>query len=78
MQNSMEVFNFFFRQETPFLAKFGPKNQNCQFKLKFGTCTNFEYAEFKLFVNKISTNKHRFFDKINDLDIKFRYQNKKD
>ena len=24
----------------PFLGKFGPKNQNCHFKLKFGTCTN--------------------------------------
>ena len=23
----------------PFLGKFGPKNQNCQFKLKFGTKT---------------------------------------
>ena len=23
-----------------FLGKFGPKNQNCQFKLKFGTSTN--------------------------------------
>ena len=24
----------------PFLGKFGPKNQNCQFKLKFGTFNN--------------------------------------
>ena len=32
------VVHFFcFRPETPFLGKFGPKNQNCQFKLKFGT-----------------------------------------
>ena len=29
-----------FRQEISFLGKFGPKNQNCQFKLKFGTQTN--------------------------------------
>ena len=28
------------RLEIPFLGKFGPKNQNCQFKLKFGTKTN--------------------------------------
>ena len=28
---------FYFRPETPFLLKFGPKNQNCQFKMKFGT-----------------------------------------
>ena len=25
----------------PFLGKFGPKNQNCQFELKFSTLTNF-------------------------------------
>ena len=31
---------FCVRRETPFLGKFGPKNQNCQFKLKFGTKTN--------------------------------------
>ena len=28
---------FRFWLEIPFLGKFGPKNQNCQFKLKFGT-----------------------------------------
>ena len=26
-----------FKVEIPFLGKFGPKTQNCQFKLKFGT-----------------------------------------
>ena len=26
--------------EMPFLGKFGPENQNCQFKLKFVTSTN--------------------------------------
>ena len=26
--------------ELPFLGKFGPTNQNCLFKLKFGTKTN--------------------------------------
>ena len=31
---------FCFRAETPFLGKFGQKNQNCRFKLKFGTKTN--------------------------------------
>ena len=31
------VHFFCFIPETPFLGKFGPKNQNCQFKLKFGT-----------------------------------------
>ena len=34
------VFIFFrFRLEMPFLDKLGPKNQNCQFKLKFETYT---------------------------------------
>ena len=32
MQNSMVVFMFW--------VKFGPKNQNCQFKLNIGTKTN--------------------------------------
>ena len=31
---------FSFQPEIPFLGKFGQKNQNCQFKLKFGTETN--------------------------------------
>ena len=31
---------FCFWVEIPFLGKFGPKNQNCHFKLKFGTYTN--------------------------------------
>ena len=31
---------FRFRPQIPFLGKFGPKNQNCQFILKFGTWTN--------------------------------------
>ena len=30
----------YFRLKRSFLGKFGPKNQNCQFKLKFGTLTN--------------------------------------
>ena len=32
---------FCLRPEKPFLRKCGPKNQNCNFKLKFGTTTNF-------------------------------------
>ena len=31
---------FCFRPEKPFLGKSGQKNQNCRFKLKFGTKTN--------------------------------------
>ena len=29
-----------FRLEIPFLGKFGPKSQNCQFQMKFDTYTN--------------------------------------
>ena len=35
---------FCFRLEIPFLGKFDPKIQNCQFKLKLGNWTD-EYAE---------------------------------
>ena len=28
------------RLEIPLLSKFGPKNENCQFQLKFGTLSN--------------------------------------
>ena len=38
MQNSMMLLTFLF--SIPFLGKFGPKNQNYQLKLKFGTYTN--------------------------------------
>ena len=37
---SSYVHFFRFRPQIPFLGKFGPKNQNCQFILKFGTWTN--------------------------------------
>ena len=38
MQNSMVMLAFFcFRPEIPFLDKFAPKQQNCQFKLNLVT-----------------------------------------
>ena len=41
MQNSMMMFTFLvFESKYPFLGKFGPKSQNYQLKLKFGTYTN--------------------------------------
>ena len=41
MRSSMALFTFFcFRWKTHFLSKFGPKNQNFQFKLKFGIQAN--------------------------------------
>ena len=44
----MVIFHFFicFRPDIPFLGKFGPKNQNCQFKLKFGTYNNSNKLKF--------------------------------
>ena len=40
MKKICGVYFFCFRPEKPFLGKSGQKNQNCQFKLKFGTKTN--------------------------------------
>ena len=40
MQNSMMVFTFLFTLEIVFLGKFGPKDEDCQFKLKFSTQNN--------------------------------------
>ena len=46
MQNSLALFIFYvLDRKHSFLGKFGPKHQNCQFKLKFGTKTNWN-AEF--------------------------------
>ena len=40
-------FHFFvWGWKYPFLGKLGPKNQNCQFKLKCGTQNIFKYTEF--------------------------------
>ena len=41
MQNSMVMFNFLFSTGNTSLGKFGPKIQNGQFELKFGTKINF-------------------------------------
>ena len=35
-----DVHLYCFLPEAPFLGKYCPKDQNCQFKLKFGTKTN--------------------------------------
>ena len=44
MQNSVGDVDFFrFWLEIPFLGKLGPKNQTCQFTLKFGNLTNVEF-----------------------------------
>ena len=32
-----DILRWCFWPEIPFLGKFGPKNQNCQVKMKFGT-----------------------------------------
>ena len=40
MQKIYDLHFFCFRREKPFLGKSGQKNQNLQFKLKFGTKTN--------------------------------------
>ena len=49
------------KKTTPFLIKFGPKNQNCQFKLKFGTQINSNVQNSKvLFTFSVLYQKHPF------------------
>ena len=43
MQSKVQFFCF--RLETSFLDKFGPKNQNRQYKLKFGTWSNWNMQD---------------------------------
>ena len=43
----MLMYTSFFRPEISFLGKFGPKNQNCLFWMKFATQSNLNlYVEF--------------------------------
>ena len=54
--SSMVVFHYIlFRLEILFLEKFGPKNENCQFQLNFGTYSNSNIKKSKvvfLFLNE--------------------------
>ena len=55
------VWFFCFRPETPFLGKFSPKNQICQFKLKFGTKTNSNIQNSKVvFTFSVLNRKYTF------------------
>ena len=58
MQNSMLMFTFSVFDWKYFLEKFGPKNQNCQFELKF------EYAElcrkYVVFTSSVLDQKNTF------------------
>ena len=48
-----------FRPEKPFLGKSGQKNQNCQFKLKFGTKTNLNLQNsMMMFTFSVFEDKH--------------------
>ena len=50
---------FRFWLELPFLDKLGPKNQNCQFKLIFGTYTNSNMQNsMTLFIFSVLDRKH--------------------
>ena len=47
--------------EIPFLGKFGPENQNCRFKVKFGIYfCKFEYPEFCVFTFSVLNPKYSF------------------
>ena len=55
----MRFFRFWL--EVPFLGKFGPKNQNCHFKLKFGIQTNSNMQDsVVLFTFSVLDRKHPF------------------
>ena len=64
MQNSMvvSILSVLDWKELPFLGKFGPKNQNCQFKLKIGTKTNLNIKNsMVMFTFSVSDWKYVFF-----------------
>ena len=64
MQNSMvvSILSVLDWKELPFLGKFGPKNQNCQFKLKIGTKTNLNIKNsMVMFTFSVSDWKYLFF-----------------
>ena len=46
-----DVYFFCFRPEKPFLGKSGQKNQNCQFKWKFGSKTNLSMRNSMMMFN---------------------------
>ena len=62
MQNSIVIFIFFLSgPEFHFLSKFGPKNQNCQSKLKFVTWANSNIQNsMLLFTFSVLERKHLF------------------
>ena len=52
---------FYFRPEVPFWGKYGLKNQNCEFKLKFGTWTNWNMQNsMMMFTFSVSEQIHPF------------------
>ena len=57
MQNLMFDVHFFrFGPEILFVGNFGPKSQNCQFSLKFGTQTNSNMGNSMLmFISSVLT-----------------------
>ena len=65
MHNSMALFTFSVLDgRHPLFDKFGQKNQNCQFKLKFGTSTNLNMQNLMaLFTFPVLDGKHPFFGK---------------
>ena len=61
MQNSRVVFSFSLFDGKDHFGKFGSKNQNCQFKLKFRTLTNLNMQiSMDLFTFFLLEGKHPF------------------
>ena len=66
MENLMVVFTFFFfHQKYFFLGKFGPKIQNYQFMLKFGTDNNLNmHNSIVMFSFSVFDQKYPFLGKV--------------
>ena len=61
---NVDVHFFCFRLDIPSLGKFGPKTQNCQFKLEFGTQTNLNMQNLvEMFTFSVFKQKHFFGEK---------------
>ena len=66
MENLMVVFTFsFFSTRNTFLGKFGPKIQNYQFMLKFGTDNNLNmHNSIVMFSFSVFDQKYPFLGKV--------------
>ena len=66
---------FYFQWEMPFFGKFGPKIQNCQFELKFGTSTNSNMENLMVvFIFSIFNQKYSFWVKFGPKNQNYQFK----